>query len=389
MNATIAVVFGVPPGVGGLGVQVANALGALASGDAVVHAVGPAPSASLRTQLGPRIVWHTPPESLRPFVLGGRWRTGTLQYTRDTAIGAFAQEAVAAVRPSLCYAFTQVALETLAWARATGVPAVLESPNGHIANFRRVYEEEARRWCHGIYAGHPSRRMVARVEEEYAVADRIRLSSEWSRRSFIAGGVDAGRLTVLPQAVDTGRFQPGPKPRPAGPLRACFVGSLDLRKGFVYLLEALRMLPPGSVSLDIVGATGDWCCRRLFARSAEDLDVRCAAGDPLPVLQRAELFVFPTLEDGSPFAVAEAMAAGLPVITTRDNGSAEWVRPETGWIVPARDSDALKAALEAALASRHRLAEMGLRARADTLARTAVNRHIEIFEWTMAPLAAA
>jgi glycosyltransferase involved in cell wall biosynthesis len=389
VSATIAVLFGVPPGRGGLGVQVANALAALASGDAVVHAIGPTPAAPIAAQLGPRVVWHAPPEWLRPAVLGGRWRTGALQYARDTAMGAFAQETVAALRPSLCYAFTQVALETLAWARANGVTTVLESPNGHIANFRRVYEEEARRWCHGIYPGHPTRLMVARVEEEYALAGRIRVSSDWSRQSFVAGGVAADRLTVLPQAVDTGRFQPGLKPGPAGPLRACFVGLLDLRKGFVYLLEALRMLPDRVVSLDIVGATGDWCCRRLFERSAEHLDVRCVPGDPVPVLQRAELFVFPTLEDGSPFAVAEAMASGLPVITTRDNGSAEWVRPETGWIVPPRDSEALKTALETAIARRHRLAEMGLTARADTLARTTANRQAAIFEWAMAPLAAA
>jgi glycosyltransferase involved in cell wall biosynthesis len=196
-------------------------------------------------------------------------------------------------------------------------------------------------------------------------------------------------VTVLPQVIDSTRFQPGLKPGPSGALRACFVGSLDLRKGFVYLLEALRMLPEGLVSLDIVGATGDWCCRRLFERSAQQLDVRCAPGNPVPLLQRAELFVFPTLEDGSPFAVAEAMASGLPVVTTSDNGSAEWLRAETGWVVPARDSHALKTAIENALARRHRLASMGLTARADTLVRTAPSRHAEIFGWAMAPLAVA
>jgi glycosyltransferase involved in cell wall biosynthesis len=121
----------------------------------------------------------------------------------------------------------------------------------------------------------------------------------------------------------------------------------------------------------------------------QQLDVRCVPGDPVPLLQRAELFVFPTLEDGSPFAVAEAMAAGLPIITTAENGSAEWIRPETGWVVPARDAEALKTAIEAAVARRHRLAAMGLAARTDTLVRTGPGRLAEIFDWTMAPLATA
>ena len=384
----IAAIFGVRPGVGGLGVQVANALRALATGSEVVHAIGPAAHEGVVRELGPGVIWHVPTEPL-PRVIGGRWRAGAQQLEQDESIGGFAAATVSTLQPVLCYMFTQVALETLEWARTHEVPTVLENPNGHISNFRQVYVDEARRWCHGFFPGHPTRRMVERVEREYLLADRIRVSSDWSKRSMVGLGVPAGRITVLQQIVDTERFRPATRLPPEGPLRVSFVGTLDLRKGFVYLLEAMRTL--GSrAALEIVGATGDWCSRHVYDTAAQGLSVRCAPGDPLPVLQRSELFVLPTLEDGSPFAVAEAMACGVPVVTTRDNGSAEWIREgQTGWIVPARDAAALAGALQSALARRPRLADMGAAARADTVARTDRRTLQDVFTWAMSGRAVA
>jgi len=386
--SAIAVIFGVRPGIGGLGVQVANALRALATGSAVVHAIGPAARDDIVRELGPGVIWHVPSEPL-PRAVGGRWRAGAQQLGEDEAIGRFAAATVSALQPALCYAFTQVALETLEWARTHDVATVLENPNGHISNFRQVYVDEARRWCHGFFPGHPTGRMVERVEREYLLADRIRVSSEWSKRTMVDLGVPSGRVTVLQQTVDTDRFRPSTRLPAEGPLRVSFVGTLDLRKGFVYLLEAMRSLG-GRATLEIVGATGDWCSRRLYRNAAQGLSVRCEPGDPLPVLQRSELFVLPTLEDGSPFAVAEAMACGVPVVTTRDNGSAELIREgQTGWIVPARDAAALAAALQAAIARRARLADMGAAARADTLARTDRRSLEDVCEWATSGRAVA
>lgn len=384
MRRRVAVVFGTAPGVGGLGTQVANALRALSSGGDEIHAIGPAPAPQVARALNRGITWHNwdPPAAQ---VLAARWRTGASQYERDVACGAFAAGVVPGIAPDLCYAFTQVALETLTWAAAHDVPSILESPNGHIRAFRAVYVDEARRWCHGLYAGHPTPRMVERVEQEYAAADRIRVSSQWSRRSLESAGVPADRIGVLEQIVDTARFRPPDRREAAtGLLRVAFVGSLDLRKGFVYLLEALHRLGRDRATLRIAGATGDWCSRRLFGRLSSGVDVRCAPGDPLPVLHASEVFAFPTLEDGSPFAVAEAMASGLPVITTAANGSAEWVaHDETGWIVPPRDSEAIAAALEVTLERRAQLEAMGRAARHQTVLRTVPDRLEEIRSWAL------
>jgi len=78
----IAAIFGVRPGIGGLGVQVANALRALATGSAVVHAIGPAAHDDIVRELGPGVIWHVPPDPL-PQAIGGRWRAGAQQLGQE------------------------------------------------------------------------------------------------------------------------------------------------------------------------------------------------------------------------------------------------------------------------------------------------------------------
>jgi glycosyltransferase involved in cell wall biosynthesis len=296
-----------------------------------------------------------------------RWWTGRRQYLSDCRLGREAARVVAAVRPDCCYCFTQVALETLRWANRAGVPAILESPNGHLRSFRQVYLREARALGASLYLGHPSRAMVARVEEEYARADFIRVSSEWAKESLAAFGVPHGKVTVIGQRPTAHGFRPAERRlSPEGRFRVCFVGTLDLRKGFVYMLRAARRFGPERIALRLVGGTVDRFTRRLLAREGAGLDLEVTAGSPLTALHWAELFVLPTLEDGSPFALVEAMAAGVAAVVTDACGNAGLLRRgETGWVVPAADEDALCGALQEAHACRAALPRMGDDARAD------------------------
>lgn len=387
----IACIFGTAPGIGGLGAQADNVLTSLAMvSDARVFALGPSPHQDARSALLPQIRWIAAPgpwfDMARsvPLVRG---HSGALLLKSAAHLGQWAAARLKEnAPPDLCYAFTQVALESFAWCVARRVPTILESPNGHIDNFRRVYVEEHAAWCGSRYLGHPTEAMAARVRREYELARRIRVSSGWTRESLTTGGVPRERIAEIEQPVDVARYRPANASRSlTGPLRVCFVGSLDLRKGFVYLLEAFAGLDPSAFWLEIVGATGDRCSRRLLDERLPS-NATCAPGDPRPAYGRAEVFALPTLEDGSPFAVAEAMASGVPVIVTSDCGAAEWVRPGTGWVVPPRDVHALRRALEDALARRADLPQMGRQARADTEARAGEHCYGALADWVAAQI---
>ncbi len=366
--APVVVVFAATAGVGGLGMQAATAVAGLATAGPVV-ALGPgrAPTWPLETA-SPDTAWIAQP----PFhpswfarhVLR-RLRPGRLVLSHDQQVGRWAASQLPTLQPRLVYAFTQVGLEALEWARSNGVPAVLDNPNGHIRGFLEAYRSEWTRWVGGRYHGHPTEEMIARVEREYELADRIRVSSTWARQSMIRGAVPEDKVFVCPQPINRLRFHPPAARLPAtGPLRVCAVGSLDLRKGFVHLLRAVRLVGPSRVQVEFVGATGERASKKLFAREAAGLAVTSAPGDPVPAYHRAELFVLSSLEDGFGFVVAEAMACGLPVVVTDQCGAAEWVRPgHTGWVIPAGDPDSLAAVFDAALCRRADLATMGLEAR--------------------------
>ena len=387
----VALVYGAPAGVGGLGGQAASAIQALAIEGVEPHAFGPgrAERWSLPGPI-PKIVWHDAPKGVSRFrarYTSLRWRQGQLVLENSGAIGSWAALQIARLQPDFCYLFTQVALESLEWATRASIPTVLDNPNGHIRNFRRVYDEESARWCHSTFHGHPNDAMVARVEREYLLAGRIRVSSEWSRRSMLSNGVTGKEISAFDQPVDLSRYTPNPSPLPAqGPLRICYVGTLDLRKGFIYLMHAAKILTKtlgaDGIELEIVGATGDPSSRTLFQRESAGLGLRCAPGDPRAAYQRAELLVLPTLEDGFGFVVAEAMASGLPVIVTDCCGAAEWVRPgESGWIVPGGDAGALASAIEDATRRRNDLRAMGQRAREDTERRAGLHCLAPLREW--------
>jgi len=369
-SGTVAIVYGTVAGVGGLGHSVAAGIVAAANGSQAAYALGPGCGEHWSLPGGkPAATWLTSPAGLPPWAVRYswlRWRTGQLDLLRDRRIGKWAADQMPRIRPQSCYLFTQVALETLRWARREGVTTVLDNPNGHIRNFQQVYEAECRRWFGKTNHGHPSDGMVARVEEEYRLADHIRVYSEWGKRSMTRFGVPPEKVHILRQTVNLARFHPAASwPSMEGPLRVCYVGSLDLRKGFAYLLRAIRKVGAERIQLRIAGATGGRNCARLLAQEREGLNIECGPGDSLPVYHQSELLVVPTLEDGLPFVLVEGLACGLPVISTQEAGASECVRHgQSGWVVPAGEVDPLAAALEQALERRRDLRQMGQNARA-------------------------
>ncbi|QRK12718.1 glycosyltransferase family 4 protein [Archangium violaceum] len=384
-SSSMALVTGAPAGAGGMGVHAATVLRALAHGGAPLHVLGPPPTDARLAAL-PGVVWHTPPRLLLSSVQRWtpyRWLTGALQLRQDAHLGQWAASRLEQLRPSRLYTFTQVGLEPLEWARRAGVPSVVDNPNGHIAGFRAIYVRETWRQARRPHLGHPTPAAVRRIEREYALANAIRVASPWSRDSMVRGGVPEGKIAVIDHLIDIERFRPpATRPPAEGPLRVCFVGSLDVRKGFHYLLRAIRQVGAGRVQLRIVGATGDRVSRQLFQRESQGLALEAVPGDPRPAYANAELFVLPTLEDGFGLVVGEAMASGLPVVVTDQCGAAAWVEPgQTGWVVPAAREQALAAAMEKAFRQRAELSGMGARARAAIEARAAADPLTRLRTW--------
>jgi glycosyltransferase involved in cell wall biosynthesis len=278
------------------------------------------------------------------------------------------------------YAYNGAALESFAEARRRGLVTVLDQTAAPWRWNRVLLEEEAARWPGWETDDGEMDRdgvMTGREEAEWPLADAIVCGSAYVADTLRRSGVPDGRCHVVAYAghVPLSAERKSALGPEGGPLRLLFVGTLQLRKGLPYLLEALRRLPAGTVELRLVGPS------RLSAHATEKLG---AVGEWVGAVPRSELayhyawadaLVLPSLSEGSANVCYEAMAAGLTVITTANAGSI--VRHEhDGIIVPIRDSEALAAAIASLADDRSRRAEIGAAAR-ESMARATLERYAE------------
>jgi glycosyltransferase involved in cell wall biosynthesis len=181
--------------------------------------------------------------------------------------------------------------------------------------------------------------------------------SDWVRRSLVADyGVADERIELIPAGT---RIPPGvPERERDGPPRLLFVGGQFERKGGDVLLEALASLDVPHelhvVTQSPIGVDGGVHVHRDIRPGSPRLDELYAAAD---------VFVLPTSADASPHVVLEAMAAGLPVVSTPVGAIPEMVG-DTGMLVPPREPRPLRAALEGLLTDASRRRSMGAAARA-------------------------
>ena len=171
-------------------------------------------------------------------------------------------------------------------------------------------------------------------------------------------------IRVIPNGVDLTRFVPSPT-RPDGPPRLICVARLDPIKAhgdLIAVLPGLIAAHPG-LSLDLVG---EGPMRPAIEKQIESLGISGsvrllgARTDVPDLLGAADLFVLPSLSEGMPGSVLEAMAMALPVVATRAGGTGEIVVDRTtGLLVEPGDRAGLAAALGALAADRERARALG------------------------------
>lgn len=201
----------------------------------------------------------------------------------------------------------------------------------------------------------------------YRAAVAVVAQSRWAARSLVEEyGVAADRVHVLAQGADLEAFSGGAARTAVGrPLRLLFVGADFARKGGPVLLEAVqqaRTALGSAVELDVVtarplGAVPDGVRVHVGLDHADD---RLAA-----LFRAADVFVLPTLSDAAPLVLGEALAAGLPLVTTSVGAAPELaVDGVTGLVVPPGEVRALTGALSRLREDEELRLSMAVRARA-------------------------
>jgi len=200
---------------------------------------------------------------------------------------------------------------------------------------------------------------------KYRSADAVVAVSEIVREGLLKEGLDPAKVHLIPSGVDLARFRDLPSRQEARinlglPEEAKVVGvvgALVSHKGHSVLIEALGRLAPMIPDLILVLA-GEGPLRDELGQEAEARGLHARllgyVEEPAPLYPAMDLLVLPSLSgEGSPGAIKEAAAAGVPVVTTDVGGAGEIFRNEKeALVVPAGNAEALGRAVHKMLTER-------------------------------------
>jgi glycosyltransferase involved in cell wall biosynthesis len=258
----------------------------------------------------------------------------------------FARKVAAAIereRSLAIYGFNTASLEIFQAARRNGVRCILEQTIVPKAIETNLLEREFSRWPEWEDAPifYFSNRLAQREAEEWKLADLLLCGSEFVIDSLASMGIPREKCLLVPYGYEISK-RASPKSQHRRFCRILFAGSVNVRKGVPYLYHALRQLQSSSIKIEakIAGPVLiKPMARRLLAGVAELLG-NVPRDRMHELYEWADIFVLPSICEGSATVTYEALAHGVPVITTPNAGSI--VRDGIdGFIVPICDVDAL------------------------------------------------
>ncbi|MGH7410396.1 MAG: glycosyltransferase family 4 protein, partial [Candidatus Methylomirabilis sp.] len=239
-------------------------------------------------------------------------------------------------------------------------------------------------------APHARRRVAARekLQSTFQKAAAVHCVSHAIRKEAMRFGLDPMKSHVIHPGVDPEVFRPSERREPGpGLLRVVTIGSLGWVKGYEYAFQAIRCSIDVGVPI-CFGVGGDGAERQRMLYTIHDLRLedhvhllgRLTPEEVRAHLQQADVFLLSSLSEGLSNAVLEAMACGLPVVTTACGGMPEAVTDGVeGFVVPLRDPEAMAKALSTLASDAELRRRMGWAGRERVLKHFNLRRQIDEF----------
>jgi len=273
-------------------------------------------------------------------------------YQRDMDFDAMMGQKLKKISSTHYWGFQGSCHDSLLAAKQSGKTAICELATAHVVQAKKILSEEARlqpEWADSIDNLYFPPWYEKRLEEEPFRADKVIAASQFTRWTLEESGIDPTRIEVLPLGFEVAKipFSFEARDFENRPLKLLYAGTVTQRKGISYLLEAMAALPKSmSVELHIVG--GIQGPGEAFAQHRHLYTYHPAVSqvEMFKMYTEFDALVLPTVFEGFGLVIVEAMAAGLPVITTRNSMGPDVIaQGKNGWIVPIRDSSAIADAI--------------------------------------------
>lgn len=257
------------------------------------------------------------------------------------------------------------AYETFSVIKKEGKVAVLNFVNSHPLYHNRYLKEIAH-----ISNDHHElipRWVIQKVEKEIEAADLILVPSFFVAKQLQKVGVLIHKIAIIPYGVNLSAFYPSTstmqKLSTKKPLNCLYVGQISHRKGIKILMEVARRCLKLPIKFTLIGPMVSPEVLKNIPRNTKYIGPTVPGG-VADAMHEADMFILPSLEDACALVVFEAMASGLPVITTTQNGSGEIIsHGVNGLIVPPGDAPRLVEEIERLIFDQILRLEIGKNAR--------------------------
>ncbi len=226
----------------------------------------------------------------------------------------------------IIHTWPDAALETLKIAARLGIPTVLERPNAHTRYAYESVNAECRRLGVPLPPGHEYDYNTAKLrkeEAEYREAYRLLCPSDFVVKTFLDEGFASEKLVRHQYGFDESINCCDYRRNPGGPLTMLFVGVCAVRKGLHYALEAWLQSPASQEGMfliagDFLEAYRDKLGPMLAHPSVRVLGYRT---DVAELMRKSDLFILPSIEEGSALVTSEARGGGCVLLVSDAAGA--------------------------------------------------------------------
>ncbi len=234
-------------------------------------------------------------------------------------------------------------------ARELGLTSYCELATAHVVSAKQILGEEAnlhKEWAHSIdnleFPVYYEKRLV----EEPHLATKCIAASSFTKNTLLNVGISEKDILYLPLGFDLDYIPYQEKTSSdieKRPLKLLYAGTVTQRKGIKYLLEALKELNSTDIELHIVGGIQGNDSALNNYKGLFHYHPPVSQHELFEMYDQFDALVLPTIFEGFGLVIVEAMAAGLPVITTPHSIGPELIEnDENGYIIPIRNIAAIK-----------------------------------------------
>lgn len=254
------------------------------------------------------------------------------------------------------HGWTHESLLAIKIAKSKGMITILERGNPHPLYSKLTLEEEYKTYKKSneylsdgdsifLKKFNHYRYELDEALQEIKLADYIFVNSKFCADTYKIFGVNPKKIIVIPRGFEPEKYFPRKLQKKTDKFIVIFVGEILLRKGIKYILEAWDDFSRTADELWFVGTISDEVQDLMAPYLRSHKNIKCFGHQTNPslLLQKASVFLFPSLDEGSAKVTYEAMASGLPCIFTENSGSL--ATKDSAIFVPIRSSKAIAEAL--------------------------------------------